>query len=641
MKHGYLWLTLRLMRKQKLRTWTIFCGILFSGFLLSVFGGLGYNFWNQVHEGTSEAAEFDSTQWILIALVLVLLLLVSACSVILLHNLFSLTFMQKWRSLSRLMTLGAVQNNIIFMMAVEIGVIYCMAAPLGPVFAFLLGRWINVKVEFPFWMLSGILIWILVISCICGIRPALLAIYKPPLLFGTGNFLKKRHKSFRIPGHFPGFAAFMAKKYYLVNRGHYNRIILTIVAVIVLYVPVSYLINTNLYVQHEGLYQKYGIQYTYTPQNYEELMDSLEEYRDLTEENMDGDSMVYVSMFGIVSVKSELLSRELLGVLSKAGWNEKEVWETDSMIYFLEDACYETYLSSCSIQKTVTDSADATSCVLVNQYINRSSWKENGDKLYPKTSLLNTEIWKGLNEDNTDSGIKIYCDFSNGEVNEDQCISPDMLADELPEGIDFTGKITLILPLSQFEVIYTSMKDFWNVQEICGQFEDYNEELFDNLQQRLGSNGIGNLRYTRKIFREWYDSMNGIHMAMTSICVILFFIALLNIFSTMIFQYIERKHGLAVLWSLGQSENGLLKILVLENIRNLVIAIIIGIPVSGILCYYIYSIFRYVWRIDFILPFGQIILIILSALMVSVAAILIDWRLMKHQNFLQDIRDIT
>lgn len=630
MKHGYLWLTLRLMRKQKVRTGVIFCGIFFSCFLLSSFISLGYDFGMQVHGGTSQKTEFDGTQSILFILVLVLLLLVVSCSVILLHNLFSLTLLQKWRSMNLLLTLGAAQSKVISMVLTEIGIIYCIAAPLGQIVSFLLGKWINVKFDSPTWMTSGIMIWMLVISCICGVMPIIITFRKSMHLSAIGGFPRIRHNSRKK--HHPSscFTSFMAKKYYLANRGHYIRIILTIAAVIVLYVPVSYLINTNLQVQQSELYKKYGISYTYAPQNEEELIVSLEEHRRLSEVNTDGASMVYVTLPGFVSVKSELLSDDLLDVLRKAGWSEETTWESLCMLYFLEDACYESYLRSC-----IHDNVNSTGSypvIMYNKYINRTSWTENANHLYLETPLLNTET--------ECSDVKVYYDYSDGELTTDPIIVPNTLSNELPDGIDFTGNISFILPLSQLEVVCSTMESFWDVQ-VYGCFEDKNEALFDKMQQSLEENMMGQLRYTRKVFQEWYQSMKGIHMAMTSICATLFFIAVLNVFSTLIFQYIERKKGLSVLWSLGQTKNELLKILLLENVRIFAAAIMIGIPAASILCYYIYSIFRYVWYIDFVLPYNQIILIITSAMIVSIIAILINWRLMKHQNYLQAIRNIS
>ena len=62
MRWGFLWLTLRLIMKQRLRTITLFCGIFFSSFLLNAFGSLGYYFWTQVHEGNSDTSTFNSTE---------------------------------------------------------------------------------------------------------------------------------------------------------------------------------------------------------------------------------------------------------------------------------------------------------------------------------------------------------------------------------------------------------------------------------------------------------------------------------------------------------------------------------------------------------------------------------------------------
>lgn len=266
MKHVYLRLTLRLMKKQKLRTLTIFCGILFSCFLLSAFGEFGYDFWHQVHEGTTERIEFDSTQFVLAALITVLLSLVTVCSVILLYNLSSLAFLQRWRCMNCLMTLGAERSSILFMMAEEIAIIYVIAAPLGQGLALLVGRWAGAKITPPLWMCGEILLWVWIISCICGAKTILEAMRK--LLYLSGKVISAGKTRNRRDGNCRrslGVTSFMARRYYRANRGRYIRMILTFIAIIVLYVPASYLINTNLHVQQHELTRKYGIQYQFVP----------------------------------------------------------------------------------------------------------------------------------------------------------------------------------------------------------------------------------------------------------------------------------------------------------------------------------------------------------------------------------------
>ena len=116
MRWGFLWLTLRLIMKQRLRTITLFCGIFFSSFLLNAFGSLGYYFWTQVHEGNSDTSTFNSTELALTVLAVILLTIVLVCSAVLLHNLFALTFFQKWHSLGRLITLGATWQQLLLIL---------------------------------------------------------------------------------------------------------------------------------------------------------------------------------------------------------------------------------------------------------------------------------------------------------------------------------------------------------------------------------------------------------------------------------------------------------------------------------------------------------------------------------------------
>lgn len=133
--------------------------------------------------------------------------------------------------------------------------------------------------------------------------------------------------------------------------------------------------------------------------------------------------------------------------------------------------------------------------------------------------------------------------------------------------------------------------------------------------------------------------MSGIHKSMTAICSLLFSIAVLNLFSMLLFQYMERKRGLAILWSLGQSPGGLLKILTLEQLWNLLAGIGLGIPLSSLLCYYIYKIFRQVWQVEFVFPLEQTIFIIAVACLLSLLTILVENLLMRRQDFLKDIRE--
>ena len=632
-----IWLVFRLIKKQKLRTVTIFCGILFSCILLITFCSFGYDFWEQVHQGAGEEAEFDFTQNVLILLITVLLLLILLCAAILLHNLFSLTFPRRWQSLTRLLSLGAEPGSLVDMGVVETLLLYAAAAPAGTALSLAAVHWAGTQCRIPAWMTAVILAGIFLFSCACNLRPLLSILRQPEIRCIQGRVHRGKQRSFDCfgqgrKGRFFGrqnrrnggrtvrsFSRFLSARYRQAGRGRYFRTTLTILVAILLYVPAGYLIDTNIAVQRSGLYEKYGIQYSCHPGNQDRLEDALEEYRRLAAYCKRGDSIGYAVLDTTACVHTDEISGELRSELKKAGWRESPLLYVDSAVFFLEDEVYAAYTEEQSI--------------LVNRYTNRSSWLEEADLLFSGTPLLKEGADLG--------GVEVYASFTDdGEADSAGGIFPRALMDEIPEGLDDTGSLALIMPLSRLEEFCSAGIDYDRLQ-VQGRFADSDEEQFNRLERCLGENPVGRLVYTRQVLREWYSSMEGIHRAMNAVCATLFSIAVLNVFGMMIFQYMERKRGLAILWSLGQSPGGLFRLLLLERMHHFLTAMLAGIPLSLILCYSIYGIFRRVWQIPFALPLRQIALIGAAVLIVMGLTAAVNGYLMKHQDFLANIKEIT
>lgn len=660
MRRVDIWLVFRLIKKQKLRTVTIFCGILFSCILLITFCSFGYDFWEQVHQGAGEEAEFDFTQNVLILLITVLLLLILLCAAILLHNLFSLTFPRRWQSLTRLLSLGAEPGSLVGMGVVETLLLYAAAAPAGTALSLAAVQWAETQCRIPAWMTAVILAGIFLFSCACNLRPLLSVLRQPEIRRTQGRIRlqmashaisdmpseirrtqsrahRRKQRSFDCfgQGHkgriFCGqnrrnggrtvrsFSRFLSARYRQAGRGRYFRTTVTILVAILLYVPAGYLIDTNIFVQRSGLYEKYGIQYSCHPGNQDRLEDALEEYRRLAAYCKRGDSMGYAVLDTTACVHTDEISGELRSELKKAGWRENPLLYVDSAVFFLEDEVYAAYTEERS--------------VLVNRYTNRSSWLEETDLLFAGTPLLK----EGADLD----GVEVYTSFTDeGEADPARVILPRALIDEIPEGLDDTGSLALIMPLSRLEEFCSAGIDYDRLQ-VQGRFADSDEERFNRLERCLGENPVGRLVYTRQVLREWYSSMEGIHRAMNAVCATLFFIAVLNVFGMMIFQYMERKRGLAILWSLGQSPGGLFRLLLLERMHHFLTAMLAGIPLSLILCYSIYGIFRRVWQIPFALPLRQVALIGAAVLIVMGLTAAVNGYLMKRQDFLANIKEIT
>ena len=441
------------------------------------------------------------------------------------------------------------------------------------------------------------------------------------------NYIGQRHKG-RIFGRqnrrsggqtVRSFSVFLSARYRRAGRGHYFRTTVTMLAAILLYVPAGYLIDTNISVQRSGLYEKFGIRYSCDSGDKERLEDALEEYRRMAACCERGDSMGYAVLDTRACVHTDEISGELRRELKKAGWQDSPLLYVDSAVFFLEDEVYAAYTQEQS--------------VLVNRYTNRSSWTEEADLFFVGTALLKEGAYLG--------GVEVYTSFTDeGEADPASAIVPRALMDEIPEGLDDTGSLVLIMPLSSLEEFCEAGIDYDRLQ-VQGRFADSDGEQFSRLEGCLGENPVGRLVYTRQVLQEWYSSMEGIHRAMNAVCATLFSIAVLNVFGMMIFQYMERKRGLAILWSLGQSPGGLSRLLFRERMHHFLTAMLAGIPLSLILCYSIYGIFRRVWQIPFALPLRQIALIGAAMLIILGLTAAVNGYLMKRQDFLTDLKKIT
>lgn len=632
-QYRFFWLTFRMMRKQKLRTLTLFLGGLSANFLLYTFCGMGYYFWNQVHSTSSGDVSYGFGQYVLAALAVVLLAVVCSCSVILLQSLFGLTFEQKWRSLNLLQILGACTKDLIFMAAAEICILFCTAIPLGMGLAVFVSAQVGLYTKLPVWIDGSIGLWIFGIFFCCGFLPFCKIVFGPIDVSCRCLHSSTRHAHSQCKKQdktgVNSFVLFMSGRYHTADRKRHRRITLTMIAAIILYVPASYLLHTNIRMNQAGLYEKYGIEYSSFPDDEVELKKSIEECRNLTA-TVPVDSVFYVEMHGTVCVESELLSKELLSALKKAGWPGNTQFEADGTIYFLEDACYDTYWGG------------GGQAVLVNRYINRASYSKDASAMQAgraETALLSPDAQKALNEGQIQPcQIKVYGGvFTDGP--DVQGFMPDACTDQLPEGID-VGNAAVIIPLSRMQAVCTDIGVPFQNMHVCGLFADTDKNLFEKLQQNAGHGALGELRNNRKAYQEWYDSLHDIQTAMLCICGVLFFTAIFQVFVVLIFHCMQRRHGLAVLWSLGQTKQRLSLILILESVRAFVCASLAAIPISCLLCVGIYRLYRNVWNTGFVLPYGQLFLSVAVMALVSAAAVFVSFYQIQRQDFLKEVRGL-
>lgn len=677
MKRGYVWLTLRLMRRQRARTMTIFSGIFLASVLLTGFGGLGAGFWQEVHGGSDAGVAYDPTQWILISLVVLLSAIVLVCAGMLLHNLMTLTFAQKWRSLRRLIHMGAPFRELTGMVMGEIFLIFCVAAPSGWLCVVLVCRGIlGISLVMPWALLAGIFLVLLVISLLCGLWP----------LWQIFRKTKFRPRERKNRGHKVIGAGSAGK-----SRRHFGRpmpcvhpmpygrrgrmrvqIVVCLLVSLALYVPAGYVINKNIQMNRSVLDQKFGIEYNAFLSDASDYASAMDAYQKLRMVGDGWEAMVYVRMPGQAYIPSELLSAQTLSVLEDAGWPGEPAWIGQGCLVFLEDSRYDAYLDRCLAEVHRSSENSNVSAILVNRVINRATYMDTKPGLYPETQLLKTDAC---------DGIEIYYGMEDGQAVKGRSIVPQVVAQEPPEDFGFDGEVTVILPMRSFWDLCQGLDEQWDAW-LYGGFADNDavaagevyesrsaagdayeshsaagdayesrsaagnayeslsagNTLYSRMAQVLEDGAVGGLRNSRQAAWEWYASLENIHKILNAISAVLFLIAIVNIFGTIFFQYMEQRHGLAIRWSVGATRRQLLWLLMKAWVLGLLAAIAVGIPMTGILCYAVYKVYRTVWNTAFSLPWGQYLEVLAVSAVVMVLAFLVQYGLMRRQDFLQEIK---
>ncbi len=638
-RHCFLWLTLRLLYRQKLRSAAVFSCILFSGIQLQVFCGLGCYFWKQVHGEKEGTVSYGYGQVILMLLAVVLLVLVFSCAAALVRNLFSMAFAQRWKSMERFLILGATGKEMLLLAAADTGLLTAVAGLAGCVALTFMESLAGLRLEMPFWMMAGIWGWITVLSFGCGVLPVWRAVRKPLQISGAGAppvAMKIQTGKIRRTDKF-SFAVFMAGKYASSDRRRQRRITYTILAAVLLYVPAADLIRQNLEADRAGLTEKYGISYTCIPQEREQLQKGITECRNLRAA-ITAASVGYVCVRGTASVASELLSSDLTGMLQKAGWTREQVFQADSDIYFLDDDCYERYLKGSVFSKRELPADIQAAPVLVNRYKNRTRYQAHASQLFQETALLKECGAQSGGKVLELSEVKIFFGILQDESYERKWTEPAVCCEEFPEGIH-SENVTLILPLSQLDAFCPDPEREGQGMYIRALFADTEETMYVKLRQELGTDAAGVLSDDRKEYQIWYDSLWEIHLALLAVCGNLFFMAMIHVFSMVLFHCMQRRHGLAVLWSVGQTRRNLAAILALESLRGFLWAMLSAVPVCCGLCYIIYRIYRNVWQVDFSLPLGQFVQIAGVLAITTAAAVTVSWNRMSRQDFLKELRN--
>ena len=116
-------------------------------------------------------------------------------------------------------------------------------------------------------------------------------------------------------------------------------------------------------------------------------------------------------------------------------------------------------------------------------------------------------------------------------------------------------------------------------------------------------------------------------------------IAVANIFNTVSTGIILRRKEFAMLKSVGMTDRGVVKILSLESLMSGIKSLVIGLPISAVVCVLIHLAISRGFETPFVVPWASIIGAVAGVFAVTFISMLYAANRLKNENILDSIRD--
>ena len=116
-------------------------------------------------------------------------------------------------------------------------------------------------------------------------------------------------------------------------------------------------------------------------------------------------------------------------------------------------------------------------------------------------------------------------------------------------------------------------------------------------------------------------------------------IAVANIFNTVSTGIILRRKEFAMLKSVGMTDKGVVKILSLESLMSGIKSLVIGLPVSAVVCVLINLAIKQGVETSFLIPWASVIGAVAGVFAVMFISMLYAANRLKKENILDSIRD--
>ena len=614
---------------------------------------LKYNTYVLTYKGVNKTGGF---QGMLYSVCSILITVIMVGSILVIYNSFAISVSERKKQFGMLASVGATKKQIRKAVLYEGTILGGIGIPIG-ILSGIGGIGITLKIvnnllkpmmtgeNFNFnlhlvvsWQAIVIAVILIAVTIYLSVMiPAKRASKISPIEAIRGNndikIKAKKLKTKKWIRKLFGIEGELALKNLKRSKKKYRTTVISLMISIILFVSVSGFVG-YMYNGFDSLYKSvdydYSI-YVYGAQD-ETQKQAKDELKDKIEQSPNIDKLSIVdSMYTYTQYTQDRLDKNMQKAIKEKDQVKQYFYEEDGKyrigvnLITLNDKQMEDYLKQVGVAKL-----EDNQVILINYVDLLMSAKIEGNltNLKEKENInLNTEIRE--KQSSNDEEVKYKKVTKNFEIAK--------VTDKMPFGVSNADNPTLIAVTTSNGMhnlsneIYTHMyftaKDEGALEDELKEIEKANTGLnifIENVKQQIQSQR--NLKLIINIF------LYGFIVLISSI-------GIANIFNTISTNINLRKREFAMLKSIGMTEKGFKKMLDLECIFYGTKALLLGLPIGILICYFINKGFGNLIEFAFSLPWASIIISIISVYLVVFITMLYSSSKMRKENIIDTLRD--
>ncbi|MDD7403528.1 MAG: FtsX-like permease family protein [Butyribacter sp.] len=625
----------------------------------------------------------------------ILILIIMIASVSLIYNAFSISVGERTKQFGLLKSIGATKKQIRKSVLFEAGTLCVIGIPVdvlggllgigitlhfvGKLLADMLTERSSLQLELSVsWTAIAIAVVVAVITVfVSALIPARRAVKMPAMqALRQSNEIKIRKKNVRsskLIYRLFGFEGMLANKNFKRNRRKHRMTVISLAVSVVLFLSASCF--SNYMTKSIALFEDDEVSDITFNATAEELNGNTPDATKKVLAKKKGiDTIGYSTRLnGVLLLDKNQVSESYFKKLKE---NMPECYDKatgnvmiDTCVTFVEDDIYKNYLEKEHLDTARFLNTDKL-CPLV--------W----DTVIMPGETANFETGKILTDDHFDGELYFINDkklgeyAENGMVTDAATMQVDSFIDdegdttetktfsreeglselklagsqtykgELPLGVSdmrYTTLLNLVLPYSATEKLPEGVRSD-KLTDFAVKASDHNTAA-DELTEFFQHSSQYKATITSSIF-DIRASMDATHTAIliTNIfsygfITLITLIVVANVFNTISTNVQLRRKEFAMLKSVGMTKKGFNRMMNYECLLYGVKGLLLGLPVSLVVCFLMYKSLQDAWNVSFLVPWMSVLIVIVSVFVIVFASMLYSMQKIKKENPIEALRD--